>query len=220
MLCSGWQWGDALGTTLEFKSPGSFEPISDMVGGGVFRLLPGQWTDDTSMALCLATSLIAKQGFDPADQMQRYVRWWRDGYLSSTGDCFDIGGAVSGALQRFEQTGDPFAGDPDPIKGGKRLADADLPLFPAAYAGNPEKAIFLAGQMSRTTHAAPEPIDACRYYAGLIIGALNGISKQELLSDRFSPTESEQWAQGDLAESIQSIAKGSFKRKQPPENRG
>src|SRR3954447_20458270 len=42
--------GDAVGTTLEFKPPGSFEPITDMVGGGPFRLQPGEWTDDTSTA--------------------------------------------------------------------------------------------------------------------------------------------------------------------------
>jgi ADP-ribosyl-[dinitrogen reductase] hydrolase len=81
--------GDALGTTLEFKAPGAFEPISDMVGGGPFRLQPGQWTDDTSMALCLAESLVRCQGFDPEDQMDRYCRWWREGYMSSTGACFD-----------------------------------------------------------------------------------------------------------------------------------
>ena len=66
--------GDALGTTLEFRSPGSFEPIDDMVGGGPFRLEPGYWTDDTSMALCLAVSLTETGGFDPSDQMERYVR--------------------------------------------------------------------------------------------------------------------------------------------------
>ena len=78
--------GDAVGTTLEFNPPGTFEPMTDMVGGGPFGLESGQWTDDTSMALCLAESLIERQGFDPADQMSRYVRWWREGYLSSTGN--------------------------------------------------------------------------------------------------------------------------------------
>ena len=92
---------DALGTTLEFKAPGTFEPIDDMVGGGPFRLRPGQWTDDTSMALCLAASLLECSGFDPLDQMQRYVRWWREGYMSSTGHTFDIGNTVSAALARF-----------------------------------------------------------------------------------------------------------------------
>jgi ADP-ribosyl-[dinitrogen reductase] hydrolase len=77
--------GDALGTTLEFKRPGTFEPIIDIVGGGPFGLKPGQWTDDTSMALRLAESLIECQGFDPVDQLRGYCRWYREGYLSSTG---------------------------------------------------------------------------------------------------------------------------------------
>ena len=60
---------DAEGTTLEFKPPGSFEPITDMVGDGPFQLAAGQWTEDTSMALCLAESLTTQRGFNPADQM-------------------------------------------------------------------------------------------------------------------------------------------------------
>ena len=87
--------GDALGTTLEFRRPGSFTPIEDIVGGGPFGLSPGEWTDDTSMALCLAESLIECRGFDPVDQLRRYVRWYREGHLSSRGRCFDIGGTVS-----------------------------------------------------------------------------------------------------------------------------
>jgi ADP-ribosylglycohydrolase len=67
--------GDALGATLEFTTPGTFDPITDMVGGGPFRLAPGEWTDDTSMALCLADSLLACGGFDPLDQLKRYCRW-------------------------------------------------------------------------------------------------------------------------------------------------
>jgi ADP-ribosylglycohydrolase len=78
--------GDAVGTTLEFQPPGSFKPVSDMTGGGPFHLKPGQWTDDTSMALCLAESLAECRCFDPSDQMRRYVRWYREGYLSARGD--------------------------------------------------------------------------------------------------------------------------------------
>ena len=59
--------GDAVGTTLEFKPRGSFRPIADMTGGGPFHLAPGQWTDDTSMALCLASSLVERGAFDSAD---------------------------------------------------------------------------------------------------------------------------------------------------------
>jgi ADP-ribosyl-[dinitrogen reductase] hydrolase len=110
--------GDALGTTLEFKPPGSFEPIEDMVGGGPFGLRAGQWTDDTSMALCLAESLVERGGFDPTDQMRRYVRWWREGVWSSTGSCFDIGVTTRSALRRFEETGEPLAGSTDPHSAG------------------------------------------------------------------------------------------------------
>jgi ADP-ribosyl-[dinitrogen reductase] hydrolase len=88
--------GDAVGTTVEFMRRGSFAPVTDMVGGGPFQLLPGQWTDDTSMALCLAESLLRKNGFDAADQMGRYLNWWKWGYLSATGECFDIGTTVRG----------------------------------------------------------------------------------------------------------------------------
>nr|MBP8065026.1 ADP-ribosylglycohydrolase family protein [Aeromonadaceae bacterium] len=63
--------GDAIGTTLEFRPPGSFRPLTDMVGGGHFCLKKGYWTDDTSMALCLGHSLVDCQRFDATDQMQR-----------------------------------------------------------------------------------------------------------------------------------------------------
>ncbi len=60
--------GDALGTTVEFKSRGTFEPLTRIVGGGPFRLKAGEWTDDTSMALCLAESLLSCKGMDARDQ--------------------------------------------------------------------------------------------------------------------------------------------------------
>ena len=102
--------GDALGTTLEFSAPGSFEKIDDMIGGGPFLLQAGQWTDDTSMALCLAESLIESHGFDPVDQMQRYTRWATKGHLSSNGRVFDIGNTVRAALRQFAFTGNPYSG--------------------------------------------------------------------------------------------------------------
>lgn len=59
--------GDALGTSVEFKPRGSFEPLTDIIGGGPFNLNPGEWTDDTSMALCLGASLLYRKGFDATD---------------------------------------------------------------------------------------------------------------------------------------------------------
>jgi ADP-ribosylglycohydrolase len=207
--------GDAVGTTVEFKEPGSFPPVTDMVGGGPFRLNPGEWTDDTSMALCLADSLIACGGFDPGDQMDRYLRWRDEGYLSSNGRCFDIGITVSDALNRYRETGEPFAGSTDPYSAGNgslmRLAPA--PLF---FASNPEHAIHMSGESSRTTHGAATCIDACRYFGGLIVGAVQGASKESLLSPRYSPVAGS-WERQLLCTEIDEIAAGSFKSNEPPE---
>lgn len=210
--------GDALGTTLEFKRPGQFQPLTDMVGGGIFHLLPGQWTDDTSMALCLAESLIQCRDFDPADQMRRYSRWWREGYLSSTGHCFDIGNTTAAALGRFVANGDPYAGSLDPRTAGNGSLMRLAPL-PLAYADLPEQAITLAAASSRTTHAAAEAVDACRYYAGLLLGALAGLSKQVLLSPRYCPVP-ELWTREPLTPAIDAVAAGSYKHKMPPAIRG
>ena len=123
--------GDALGTTLEFNPPGTFQAIDDMIGGGPFGLKPGQWTDDTSMALCLAASLIERDEFDATDQMRRYVRWRDEGYFSSTGACFDMGNTVARALSRFADTGDPYAGSSDPRSAGNGslMRLAPVPMF-------------------------------------------------------------------------------------------
>ena len=210
--------GDALGTTLEFKSPGTFEPIEDMVGGGPFGLQPGQWTDDTSMALCLATSLVECGGFDAGDQMRRYVRWLQEGYLSSTGTCFDIGNTVMGALTRFQRNGDPYAGSSDPrtAGNGSLMRLAPVPMY---FAGQPVEAIAMAADSSRTTHGAPEAIDACRYYTGLLVGALRGEDKDTLLSQGYSPAEG-LWDRDPLAEEVARIADGSFKHRNPPDIKG
>lgn len=210
--------GDALGTALEFKAPGSFKPIKDMVGGDPFHLKPGQWTDDTSMVLCLAESLIEKKGFDPVDQLERYLRWYREGYLSSTGECFDIGGTVKSALLRFEKTREPYCGSTDSYSAGNGsiMRLAPVPMF---YCKKPQEAIERSGESSRTTHGTAAAIDACRYLGALIVGALNGVEKEELLSDHYSPIPG-YWSSKPLMKDITKIASGSFKCKNPPEIKG
>lgn len=210
--------GDALGTTLEFKMPGAFKPITDMVGGGPFHLRPGQWTDDTSMALCLADSLITCRGFDPKDQMTRYVRWWKEGYMSSTGSCFDIDGATRTALSGFLRTGNPFSGSTSARTAGSGalMRLAPVPLF---YAHDPEDAIDKSGESSRTTHGSVASIDACRYLAALIVGAIQGEDKDTILADHYCPIK-DYWRDHPLCPEIAEIAAGSFKRKNPPAIQG
>jgi ADP-ribosylglycohydrolase len=210
--------GDALGVTLEFKPPGSFTPLDDMSGGGCFNLPPGYWTDDTSMALCLAESLAECDGFDAGDQMRRYLRWYSEGHLSSTGECFDIGAATAEALAAFARTGDPWSGSADPRKAGNGslMRLAPVPVF---FRDEPERAIALAGESSRTTHGAATAVDACRYFAGLIVGALQGASKEQLLAARYHPGRG-QWSPGELHPEIDEVASGSFLRREPPEIKG
>lgn len=171
--------GDAVGTTLEFKPRGSFQPITDMQGGGPFRLEKGQWTDDTSMALCLTHSLLSCQGFDPVDQMNRYCNWWRVGYMSSTGDCFDIGGTVMQALDKYIEHSDPFSGsiDEDSSGNGSLMRLAPIAIF---YASNRDNAIKYAGESSRTTHGSAECIDSCRLFSNLILEAVTATSKEQI----------------------------------------
>jgi ADP-ribosyl-[dinitrogen reductase] hydrolase len=204
--------GDAVGTAVEFTAPGSFPPVTEMTGGGPFGLRAGEWTDDTSMALCLAESLVERGDFDPRDQMERYLRWWREGHLASNGRCFDIGTTVSAALRRFEQTGQPFAGatHPDAAANGSIMRLAPVPL---AYARDVEQAIDYSAESSRTTHAAARPVDACRYLGALIASSVHGAAKDRLLDDAF-------WRWGELDPQIEEIARGSYKRKQPPAIRG
>lgn len=202
--------GDATGTTLEFTSPGKFKPITGMVGGGPFRLEPGQWTDDTSMALCLATSLVECRGFDPRDQIERYCRWEEKGYLSSTGRCFDIGMTTRAALDRYRATGDPFAGPalPNTAGNGCIMRLAPIPMF---YMSDARAARHFSAESSRVTHGAPECLDACRLFGGILHRALHGVGKQEVL---LGDAEDFQGSPGLIA-----IARGAYRNKRETEIR-
>jgi ADP-ribosylglycohydrolase len=185
-----------------------------MVGGGPFKLKVGQWTDDTSMMMCLGTSLVDCRGFNAVDQMQRYVRWYRTGYMSSNGECFDIGTTVRAALHQFELTSEPYCGSADPNTAGNGSLMRLAPVL-LAFVNDPVKAIEIAALSSRTTHGALVAVDACRFMAALIIGALNGASKDELLSDHYSPTAG-YWEEQPLCPEIMAIARGSYQNNEPP----
>lgn len=177
---------DALGTTLEFSARDSHPPVTDIVGGGPFALPAGAWTDDTSMALCLAASLQHHRHFDPRDCMNRFVNWWRHGYLSATGVCFDIGNVTSAALARYEATGDPFAGPTRPDTAGNGSLMRLVPVVIAAR-GDRERARRDAAGQSRLTHGAAEAVEACVYFADLIFEALHGADPAAVLRPRPLP---------------------------------
>jgi ADP-ribosyl-[dinitrogen reductase] hydrolase len=170
------------------------------------------------MALCLAESLIECIGFDAVDQMDRYVRWFKSGHLSSASWCFDIGGTTCSALLRFMKDRNPYAGSTAESSAGNGsiMRLAPVPLF---FAGEPAQAVERAADSSRTTHGAAEAVDACRYLGALLVGAVSGASKDELLADHYAP-EAGLWERNPLVPRIAGIASGSFRRRDPPEIRG
>lgn len=200
--------GDALGTTLEFVARDSVPRVTDLVGGGPFGLAAGRWTDDASMALCLADSLVeggAERGLDPADLMRRFVRWWKDGENSATGHCFDIGGTTEAALARFERTGAPLAGSADPRSAGNgslmRLSPVAIRWWndlPAAQAA--------ARLQSRTTHGAEEAVEACAYFVELLVEAIGGAPADTVLRPR-------EGRKGQVGGRVAEVAAGSFREK-------
>lgn len=210
--------GDALGAPFEGLRPGWFGSVEEMVGGGFHGVEPGQWTDDTSMALCLAESLIECGGFDPADQLTRYLKWYREGHLSSKEHCFGIGGTTREALDRFEETGEPQYGSTDSSRAGNGsiMRLAPVPLF---FARRPEEAIERSAESSRTTHGTTNAVDACRYFGALLVGAVNGAGKDELLSERYTPVPG-YWDELPLTPEIEEVAAGSFKRRELPDIEG
>jgi ADP-ribosyl-[dinitrogen reductase] hydrolase len=231
--------GDALGASVEFR-PRQYlveHPVSDMMSGGTWGLRAGQWTDDTSMALCLASSLISQKGYNSYDQMVRYKWWYRDGYLSSTGQCFDIGNATRTSLDEFYRRQNRLKRDfnlqtdlevdqlssaliqqvqfdvncsQSGVAGnGALMRLAPVPLF---FYRTPSTAVELSGQSARLTHGDDVAVDACRYYGALIVAAVTGESKETLLSNHFYENHSHWFGPQALHNDILRIASGSYKR--------
>ena len=134
------------------------------------------------------------------------------------GALFDIGSTTLSALRRYERTGNPASGltAEDSAGNGSLMRMAPVPL---AYYRDPVTAIELSGRSSTTTHALPVCVDACRYYGALIAGAMQGVSKDELLAPRFSPVP-RYWDEHPLEPKIDEVAAGSFTEREPPEIRG
>ncbi|MFC0215225.1 ADP-ribosylglycohydrolase family protein [Paenibacillus chartarius] len=182
----------------------------------MFQLQPGEWTDDTSMALCLTESLLVRKGFAPVDQMTRYKKWMREGYMSSTGECFDVGNATREAILKHERTGEGYCGskNPNTAGNGSIMRLAPVPMY---YGEQPMTAILYSAESSKTTHAAAECVDACKLFAAYIVAALQGWTKEQLLNSAAF----DEWLGLDtLAPRIEEVRKGSYRFNEPPEIKG
>jgi ADP-ribosylglycohydrolase len=211
--------GDALGAAVEFKAPGTFPPVTGYRAGGPHRLAPGEWTDDSSMALALADS-IAGVGWDLDDQARRYLAWYEKGWYSVNGRCFDIGITCRSALSRFSKTGDArTSGDPSERASGNgsimRLAPVPM-RYAHLYPDQIVKLVLLLTESSLPTHASPQCLSAC-VYMGLVLAALiQGIDREEVLAASWVSLRRLKEVH-ILHPEIAEVAEGSFHRKRPPE---
>ena len=167
--------GDALGAAVEFKPRGTFKKVTGMRGGGPHNLEPGYWTDDTSMALCLAESLI-EQSFNLELQLDKYVKWYQEGYLSSTGSCFDIGINTANSLTNYAKTGELPPEKERAAGNGSLMRLAPIPMY---YRNSFKKAVKYSGESSLATHNNIMAVDACRFAGGLIQRLINSSNKSE-----------------------------------------
>jgi len=214
--------GDALGAAVEFRSPGTFEPVTGYRSGGPHGLGPGEWTDDTSLALALADS-IAEVGWDLDDQARRYVAWWRTGKYSVNDTCFDIGITTRTALSRFQKTGEArTSGDPseEASGNGSIMRLAPVPIHYGHHLGEqPLELAKFAAESSLPTHASPQCVSACRYFAVVLAGLMHGLDRDEVLSPEWVPVSQLQ-EEEPFHFSVALLARGSYRHKRPPAIRG
>jgi len=185
----------------------------DALGHAVHGLPAGAWSDKTAMALCLADSLVSRGVADAADQVGRYREWQRTGRWSSTGSCVGISPATGRALAAAQWTGNPYAGSHDPA-----FAEAE----PIARIGpvvawlrdSPSEAIDAAVNCARVTHQAPLTLDAVRFFAAVLAGALAGAGKEALLAADFSPAPGA-WSADVLRSPVRELAGGAWRGRRP-----
>ncbi len=170
--------GDALGAAVEFRPPGTFPPVTGYRGGGPHGLDPGEWTDDTSMALALADSIL-EAGWDIDDQAPRYLRWYRQGEYSVNGRCFDIGNATRQALSEYAATGDASTSGSDSRRSAGNGSIMRLAPVPAAYTeSDPGMVVRLCVESSLPTHRAPQCLSACAVMGAILHGLMLGAERE------------------------------------------
>jgi ADP-ribosyl-[dinitrogen reductase] hydrolase len=204
---------DALAAHTQFRKPGTFAAVGDLLGGGPFDLPRGAWTDDTAMALLLGESLL-ERGFDAHDQVSRYSRWQREGYGSATGQCVGITANVARSLATAQYKRQPFAGSHDPEQLDKdplsRVAPVVMYFFADASA-----AVAHAAEAARVSAQAPLVLDCVRLFAAMLRQALTGREKAAVLRP---PRDS--WVSASTRAEIMQVYEGSYTQRMPPEITG
>jgi ADP-ribosyl-[dinitrogen reductase] hydrolase len=190
--------GDALGAPVEFKEPGEFGPVLDYARSYVWQIPAGYWTDDTSLAVCLAESIIHKNTVDPDDIMQRFVRWYVHGENSSTGRCFDIGSTTRSNIQRYIDQG---VYTPAPNIAWQSGNGGIMRLSPVAvrYWNDLDLVKEFSIMQSQTTHGSDECVRCAQQLGVMLARAIQGQPVWQELNQKLSDYDPSKISNGGRA---------------------
>lgn len=175
--------GDSVGAIAEWKPKEWLlqNPVTGMQDNPTHGLKAGQFTDDTSMALCLAQSLIDCDGVDQLDQMRKYSQWFMQGYMGCNNQCNGIGRTTRLAIQDFLKNGNYVNTEKDPEKAGNGtiMRLAPLPMYFYQDFNGLMKATIKSSQV---THGSYESIYAAVLFSIYMHRALGGVKKSDIMS--------------------------------------
>lgn len=163
--------GDALGAPREGLQRDSYPRMRDFTAGGTHDLGVGEWTDDTAMAISLAESLLARDGLDERDLLERFLRWYRFGENACGGRAVGISDKTRHTLEAFERTRRlDVAREVENAGNGCIMRLAPLAIF---HRGNPESARRSAARQALVTHGSEEAVATTVLFAEMLVVALH-----------------------------------------------
>ena len=196
--------GNAIGVTNDMRPAKAITPIDHPIGGGLFDIAPGGWTDETAMLLCLAESMIHMRGFDARDVADRFLHWWRDGYMTCAGRVYEVGNTTRMALYTYQQTGNPLQALRAQTASGNGSVTRIAPLA-LVIMDDPTELLRVCAHNSLITHGTQTAIDACRYAAWLLVQLCLGVEKRTAMQ--------QPWPHAPLADDVAQVVAGSYRTK-------
>jgi len=203
--------GDALGHPFEFMPAqdvpkDSYFDLKSMAfiqESNTFGLKRGQWTDDASMGLCMADSLILKKCFDGGDMRVRFWCWWNRGYNNAfrkdptrSSSC-GLGGNISCSLSALSRLtkGDKvppaYKAQTEDAGNGSLMRFAPVAIF--CHSAPPADVYDIARKSSYTTHPGIIAAEACSLLSHLIVRALQLPDKAPIDAKQFLDEATEEY---------------------------
>ena len=170
--------GDALGVPVEFQQREMLKAnhVTDMREYGTHKQAKGTWSDDTSLMLCLAESMV--EGLDINKLSQKFIAWKNDNLWTPHGWVFDIGIGTRIAIERLEDGMSPeLAGGFDEMDNGNGSLMRILPLVLHIKDLDIEQRYDWTEKVSSITHGHVRSVMACFYYLEFAKKIIDGKDK-------------------------------------------